>query len=154
MRDLVYPIGIVLEFVNGTDPNDIMYGQVWKKLPGGYHLLSTDNDSPSNSTTGDESNHIPGMAFKGGLPNIKDATSYVLYKSINGPNNNVFNAILGASVNIREGGMGSTNTEIARMVTLNFDASRGTSRYGKYQGNSNDNVIGNHIAAVMWKRVS
>ena len=142
-----------MEFVNGTDPNEIMYGQVWEKLPGGYHLLSTDNDNPINDLSGDASNHIPGKALKGGLPNIKGDTKYILYHSVTHHTGSPFQVILGASVQFSRGGMGSTDfTE--KMATLQFNASNNNRRYGAYQGTSNDNVIGNHIAAVMWKRTS
>ena len=152
LLDLFYPIGIVLEFVNGTDPNDIMYGQVWEKLPGGYHLLSTDNNEPSGSSTSYESNHVPGMTFKGGLPNIQGKTSSVLYRGFSVSSDVLF-ALGGSAVELSSGGMGSTRVNL-QTVELNFDVSRGNERYGAYQGTSNDNVIGNHIAAVMWKRVS
>ncbi|WP_300924708.1 hypothetical protein [uncultured Clostridium sp.] len=37
--------------------------------------------------------------------------------------------------------------------TLHIDASNSSNRYGTYQG-VRPSVIGDHIAAVMWKRVS
>lgn len=103
-------------------------------------------------STNDASNHIPGIATKGGLPNIKGATSNVLYQGFSTTSDVLF-ALGGGAVELSRGGMGSTSVDVQR-AALNFDASRHNTRYGVYQGTSNDNVIGNHIAAVIWKRVS
>lgn len=57
LLDAIYPIGIVVEFVNGTNPNEIMLGQKWEKLPGGRCLWSIENGEA-------------GGPIDAGLPNI------------------------------------------------------------------------------------
>ena len=57
--DIVYPVGMVLMFNDGTDPNDKMHGQTWEKLPGGYALTTTNNTSGGDVSLTDAQNHKP-----------------------------------------------------------------------------------------------
>lgn len=145
--DLIYPVGIVIEFVNSVDPNECMYGQVWEKLPGGYHLLSTDNDSPSQSST-DASNHIPGEAAQGGIPNITGRVH--CNAPYTGATNNSGSALYSTSTTAS---WSNGQTSQTKLEDIYIDASRCSSLYGTYQGNG-DKIIGDHIAAVMWKRTA
>ena len=61
---------MVLMFNDGTNPNNIMHGQTWTKLPGGYALTTTNNTNGGDNSITDAQNHKPGSSYQGGLPNI------------------------------------------------------------------------------------
>ena len=52
--DIVYPIGIIQQFYDGTDPNNIMQGQVWEQITDTFLLAS---GTKSIGATGGEENH-------------------------------------------------------------------------------------------------
>ena len=57
--DIVYPVGIVLEFTNGTNPNDIMQGQTWERI---YNVFLYASGSKSLGAQGGEENHTLSVA--------------------------------------------------------------------------------------------
>lgn len=158
--DIVYPVGMVLMFNDGTNPNNIMHGQTWTKLPGGYALTTTNNTNGGNVSLTDAQNHKPGYSYQGGLPNIEGSFkvkgagtsgSRPWYDGEAGDISGAFgvmhpdsskNYISSAS------GKGSAS-EIAESFT--FDASNSSDRYGAYQG-SKASVVADHYAVVAWKR--
>lgn len=152
--DAVFPVGRVVSFINSVDPNTVMKGQVWKKLPGGYHPLTTDNNSPNMSLT-DPRNHIPGEAAQGGLPNIVGSVDPVLMSKWNS-SVDVSGAFLGTAklsgsgVNY-QAQAGGDNHGWGKGV-LQINASKYSDRYGIYQQSCGQKVIGDHIAMVMWYR--
>lgn len=52
--DIVYPIGIIQQFYDNTDPNDIMQGQTWVKLE---NVFLYGSGTKSVGTAGGEENH-------------------------------------------------------------------------------------------------
>lgn len=52
--DIVYPIGIIQQFYDDTDPNNIMYGQTWVKLE---NVFLYGSGKKSIGTTGGEESH-------------------------------------------------------------------------------------------------
>lgn len=49
----VYPVGIVVEFGNATDPNESFPGTKWEKLPEGLVIVSAGSTFTINSTGGE-----------------------------------------------------------------------------------------------------
>lgn len=52
--DIVYPIGIIQQFYDNTNPNDIMHGQTWVKLE---NVFLYGSGTKSIGATGGEENH-------------------------------------------------------------------------------------------------
>ena len=154
--DAVYPVGIVTEFVNSVNPNDCMRGQVWKKLPGGYHPLTTDNNNPSNETDWQNpNNHKPGTWAHGGLPNI---TGTLYSPPANDTDHNAgdlnwHGAIKATQTSGNVNYSSNTNNTHKGWNGFEFNANQSNAYYGTYQQNGSK-VIGDHIAMVMWYRES
>lgn len=156
--DLIYPIGSIYISVTNLNPNTAFPGTTWTKLQGGYALITTDNDSP-NMSMEDASNHIPGEAAQGGIPNITGRFSFT-------DNNSTDMRVRVAEAS---GAFYSTNYNnnyvssdgvpgaITSASVVDINPSRQWNNYGMYQSNvSNNNgrVIPDHIAVVVWKRES
>lgn len=148
--DIVYPVGMVLMFNNGTDPNNIMHGQTWTKLPGGYALTTTNNTNGGDASLLDAQNHKPGYSYQGGLPNIEGSAD---------GNNWGHWAAAGSGMNVTTGAFSLTRGECDSCPTnssrmsfkLSFSAANSSDRYGTYQ-NSKASVVADHYAVVAWKR--
>lgn len=155
--DIVYPVGMVLMFNNGTDPNNIMHGQTWTKLPGGYALTTTNNTNGGDASLLDAQNHKPGYSYQGGLPNITgrlvrasgDGDSGLLFRE----SGNVQAAGFGAlSATTRKyGGTVAGGSAGVGGYNLEFNASGSSDRYGTYQS-LKVSVVADHYAVVAWKR--
>lgn len=144
--DIVYPVGMVLMFNDGTDPNDKMHGQVWTKLPGGYALTTTNNTNGGNTSGTDAQNHKPGYSYQGGLPNITG------YCSGNNWGHTHADVSYSGALAMEKGSFdGSPTASDADSWKVTFDASKSSSRYGAYQG-SKVSVVADHYAVVAWKR--
>lgn len=142
--DIVYPVGMVLMFNNGTNPNNIMHGQTWTKLPGGYALTTTNNTNGGDVSLTDAQNHKPGYTYQGGLPNIEGTLEFIR-GAINAERGQS-GALYGSSSYKAWGGeYGSGNDH------MHFDASKSSDRYGTYQ-DSKVSVVADHYAVVAWKR--
>lgn len=142
--DIVYPVGMVLMFSNGTNPNNIMHGQTWTKLTGGYALTTTNNTNGGDNSVTDAQNHKPGSTYQGGLPNIEGTLEFI--RGAINADRGQSGALYGSSSYKAWGGeYGSGNDH------LHFDASRHSDRYGMYQG-SKVSVVADHYAVVAWKR--
>lgn len=155
--DLIYPIGSIYISVTSLNPNTAFPGTTWIKLQGGYALITTDNNSP-NMSMEDASNHIPGEAAQGGIPNITGTTpvlnSLWNYVDATGFNEEFSGAIY--SYIATSNGPGPTGSNKCQ-TRFGFDASRCANNYGMYQSgisNNNGRVIPDHIAVVVWRRES
>ena len=149
--DLIYPIGSIYISVTSLNPNTAFPGTTWIKLQGGYALITTDNNSP-NMSMEDASNHIPGEAAQGGIPNITGSFHY--HTSVNesgaAP---VSGAFYQVALNDGQAVFGDDGNS----YSYSFDASRCANNYGMYQSgisNNNGRVIPDHIAVVVWRRRS
>ena len=150
--DIVYPVGMVLMFNDGTDPNNIMHGQTWTKLPGGYALTTTNNTNGGDASATDAQNHMPGYSYQGGLPNITGR-----YDERATQNADTYANAVGA-LSYKHNGSGTkwetahqTGSTSKYLSRISFDASKSSDRYGTYQG-SKVSVVADHYAVVAWKR--
>lgn len=141
--DIVYPVGMVLMFNDGTDPNSKMHGQTWEKLPGGYALTTTNNTNGGDVSLTDAQNHKPGYSYQGGLPNITGQIGSVVYVTQN--------TTFGAFDLFWTGGSTVANGSWASTGYVDFDASRASDCYGAYQS-KRVSVVADHYAVVAWKR--
>lgn len=84
--DIVYPIGIIQQFYDNTNPNTIMHGQTWVKLE---NVFLYGSGTKSVGAVGGEANHTLTVNEMPSHTHTQNAHNHGLYSN-NGYNSNCF----------------------------------------------------------------
>lgn len=145
-----YPVGSIFITLTTESPADLFGGGTWAQLQGGYALITTNKSATVSSDNSETlaTNHTPGNAYQGGLPNITGYVKPVVSRTGYGDQSGAF-----YRSGTDDNSIGSSGNHYYAYAFTYFDASRSSSAYGMYQSNGVA-VVPNHIPVIVWKRIS